>query len=289
LTLQQQQFFNLCLLLLLGALFSNLYLLWYEIFGIFIFTLLFDNVLLKRRDTKKIEFRYSSLSTSIGVMLMMATSHYIIYLIVISLALLQKYYLQINREHFFNPSNFALMMALLFFYDDAHLILGQLGDALWLALLLIVMAVVILIRANRWIIPLVFTFCYLIFQYLFVISLDPLLIMDEIYYRFYSVSFILFILFMLTDPKTTPQSNFWQMIFAFMVALFSVGLDYLNGFRVQHLFFSLFLFSLFTPLVKRYQHQSKRLIIGTVLLLTMAIVVILIIESRPPFYFTMDN
>lgn len=122
------------------------------------------------------------------------------------------------------------------------------------------MAALILIRVNRWIISLFFTLFYLLFQYLFVVSLDPVLIMEEIYHRFYSISFILFILFMLTDPRTTPSVFSWQVVFAFLVALLSTALDYVYGFRIQHLFLSLFFFSLFTPLLELWQTKERKLI-----------------------------
>ena len=301
-SVQQQQFINLFLLLLLGAFFSNLYLLWYEVLGVLVFTFLFEFVASAEANPTVLEqfgscrggfsqrnIPYSSLSTSIGVMLMMVSTHFYIYLIVIALAVLQKYYLKINNQHFFNPSNFALIVALFLFYDDAHIVLGQLGDELWFGLLLGVMAISILVRVNRWLIPLSFTVFYLIFQYLFVVSLDPVLIMEEIYYRFYSISFILFILFMLTDPKTTPSKNYLQISFAFLVAFFSVGLDYFYGFRIQHLFLSLFLFSLFTPMVEQWHNRSNTLLMLTLLLFVLAIMVIINIESQTPYYFTMDN
>jgi len=264
--LQQQQFFNLLLLLFLGSFFSNIYLFWWEIGVVLLFTIMFDwGVSAKANPTafKFVGYRrvgfsrhnlsnfpYSSLITAIGIMLMMVSTYLYIYFIVIVLAILQKKYLHINKQHFFNPSNFALIMALFLFYDDAHIVLGQLGDEPWLTLLLSVMAFFILVRVNRWIIPLVFTLFYLLFQYLFVVNIDPVLMMEEIYHRFYSISFILFILFMLTDPRTTPSLWYYQILFALSIVLLSTALDYFNGFRIQHLFLALFAFSLFVPLLE---------------------------------------
>jgi len=287
-SVQQQQLINLFILLLLGSFFSNIYLSWWEMGIILSFTALFEYF---TRVDKLSSFyiSFSSLSTAIGVMLMMVSTSLYTYCIVIALALSQKHYLQINKHHFFNPSNFALIMALLLFYDDAHIVLGQLGDDFWLLLTLLLMAILILFRINRWIIPLSFVLFYLLFQYIFVVSLDPVLIMEEIYHRFYAISFILFIFFMLTDPKTTPSKISAQLLFAFFMALSTVLLDYFYGFRVQHLFLSLFFFSLFTPLVEGWQERSKNMILVTLLLATLVIVVIIIIESKSPFYFTMDG
>jgi Na+-translocating ferredoxin:NAD+ oxidoreductase RnfD subunit len=180
-------------------------------------------------------------------------------------------------------------MALLLFYDEAHIVLGQLGDEFWLAIILLSMSVFILVRVNRWLISLSFSIFYLLFQYWFIVSTDPVLLM-EIYHRFYSVSFILFILFMLTDPRTTPSSNVWQLFFAFLIALFSTVLDYFYGFRVQHLFLSLFLFSLFTPLLELWHTAEKKSLVSmTFSLFILATVAIIFIENQTPYYFTMEN
>ena len=311
-SIQQQQLINLFLLLLLGSFFSNVYLSWWEMGIVLLFTFVFDVTVGCRprlhRQNKYQQLNlfqmfltrcsrglrptipFSSLSTAIGVMLMMVSTHLYIYLIVIALALLQKHYLQINGQHFFNPSNFALIMALLLFYDDAHIVLGQLGDEYWLALILGLLAIIILIRVNRWLISLFFTLFYLLFQYLFVVGFDPMLIMDEVYHRFFSISFILFILFMLTDPRTTPSKSFLQLIFAFLVALLAVGLDSFYGFRVQHIFLSLFLFSLFTPLVEQWKYKEKKDLMNvTFFLFVLATVAIIFIENQTPYYFTMES
>jgi hypothetical protein len=284
--IQKQQFFNLLLVILLGILFSNFYLLWYEVMAVLLFTVIASMVILWQLNQAKKTLDFSSLTTSIGVMLMMASSHLWIYFIVITLALIQKNYLKIEGKHLFNPSNFALIIALLFFYKDAHIVLGQLGDELWLAILLTLMAVAILVRVNRWIIPLSFTLFYLFFQYIFVLSYDPVLLMEDIYYRFYSLSFILFILFMLTDPKTTPKNSIYQIFFALFIALLTSLLDRYYGFRVQHLFLSLFFFSLFTPLAVNY---SKSLLLKTAFVAFIVIVVIITIESKTPYYFSMEH
>jgi len=278
--IQQQQFLNLLLLLALGTFFSNFYLLWYEVITILLFTMFTSHLL------NKSFVSLSSLSTAIGVMLMMVSFNLWIYFVVIGLGLLQKKYLKVNNQHLFNPSNFALIFGLLFFYNDAHIILGQLGQELWMVGVLIVLALFILIRVNRWIISLSFVLFYLFFQYFFLISYDPVLLLEDIYYRFYSVSFLLFILFMLTDPKTTPEDSNFQILFSLLIALCSTLLDRYYGFRVQHLFLSLFFFSLFVPLLNHFNRNS---FLKILLIAFLATVVIITIEMKTPYYFMMDR
>lgn len=300
---QLQQLANLSLLLLLGKYAAHIYLSWLNISIILIFALFIEHTFLYLKDKKLRYFSFSSLSTAMGVILMMASPHLWIYMIVIALGLLQKHILVLSinnnhKRHFFNPSNFALLMSLLFFYKEAHIILGQLGDDLWLELVVGLLAILMLLRVDRWIIPLGFSVAYLLLQYFLVIQYDPVMLFEELYRRFYSVSFIVFILFMLTDPKTTPAKHQYQLLFALFAALVATLLDVLNGFRVQHLFLSLSLISVCIPLLEFFEEPVKykmgenikrQLIVTTALILLMLIGVIFSIEQKQPYYFSMDT
>jgi len=266
-------------------LFSDFYLSYYEVGAIFAFTLIVST-LLNYPYQQNFFIHYSSLSTTVGVVLLMASTHLWIYLIVITLGLLQKKYLKVDERHFFNPSNFALAISLFLFYDDAHLLLGQLSYEVWFVAILVVVAVTILIRVNRWLISFSFVLFYFIFQYLLVIDYNPMLLIEDVYYRFYSIAFILFVCFMLTDPKVTPSSYSHQIIFAFLIALVASLLDRYYGFRVQHLFLVLFAFS---PLVWLFEKPSKKLAISSLTLALFAFIILFIIENRVPFYFSMSS
>ncbi len=285
--LQLQQLLNLTFILFLGVYLEKIYLSLSSIIFILLFTLFVEHLFIYIKH-KKIEYiSFSSLSTAIGIVLMLVTPYIWLSMLVIALGLFQKHFLTVEGKHFFNPSNFALILALALFYKDAHIVLGQLGDSLWLKLLLSVVALAMLVRINRWIIPVGFVLFYLLFEYLFVVSYDPVLIMEEVYHRFYSVSLILFILFMLTDPKTTP-SNAWQQLgFALLIAFGSALLDRIYGFRVQHLFMMLFILSPLVPILTA--KNRKQLLIPTVLILLLAISVIIFIQGQAPYYFEMDS
>jgi len=287
---QLQQFLNLFLLLTLGMNVGYLYLSWEKMIGVLLFSLLIEHLFIYSKYRDVTYFSFSSLSTAIGIVLMMVTSHYLLYMVVVLLALLQKQFLYYKGQHFFNPSNFALIMGLLLFYDDMHLVMGQLSDSTWLIVLVSVLAIGILYRVKRWLIPLVFIVFYLLFQYFLIVQNDPVLLMEDILHRFYSVSFIVFVFFMLTDPKTTPYSANYQLFFALLLALCSTLLDYYYGFRVQHLFMVLFLL---TPLFIVFKMLNeylvkKRDIILLLLLLFLVLSAIIYIEIQPPYYYAMD-
>ena len=289
--IQVHQNLNLLFLLVVGSFTAHIHLSWVDIVSILLFTLFIEHLFLFFNKQRTFYFSYSAISTSVGVIVLMYSLELWIYFVVIALGLFQKHFLTINKKHFFNPSNFALMMALLLFYNDAHMVLGQLGDELWLGVVVFVAAGVILIRVNRWIISLAFILFYVALQYLLVLSYDPVMIFEDIYLRFYSVTFTLFIYFMLTDPPVTPSKWQLQIVFAFLVALMSVLLDRFYGFRVQHLFMSVFFFSMFVPLLGENilsKISSKKWIkVGVILFLVIA--VIIAIEIQEPYYFEMQG
>ncbi len=123
---------------------------------------------------------------------------------------------------------------------------GQFGDSLIFSVVVSILASIILIRVDRWIISLSFIVGYIILQYNLLIYYDPTLSIDMIYRRFYSISLMLFIYFMLTDPAITPSKKGHQALFGFALALTISLLDRYYGFRVQHLFI-LYYFLLLLP------------------------------------------
>ena len=112
---QLQQLLNLLLLLILGKYGALMYLSWLEIFYVMFGALCIEACIILWKKNRLTFFPYSALTTSIGVMFMMVSTHYYLYFILIFFALFQKHFIRYHGQHFFNPSNFALIMGLLFF------------------------------------------------------------------------------------------------------------------------------------------------------------------------------
>jgi hypothetical protein len=286
--LQLHQNINLFLLLIVGSFVAHIYLGWVDIVAILAFTIFVEHLLLYFNKRRDFYFSYSAFSTAIGVIVLMYSPHLYIYFIVITLGLFQKHFITFKGKQFFNPSNFALIMALLFFYKDAHIISGQFGDELWLTLVVSFVAIIILIRVNRWIIPLAFIGSYLLLQYLLIVNYDPVILFEDIYHRLYSVTFVLFIYFMLTDPPVTPSKWYEQIGFAFAVALMATLLDRFDGYRVQHLFMAVFFFSIFVNLLK-VEKDFIALLKLTAIILFFTIATLSYIEMQTPYYFEMEG
>jgi Na+-translocating ferredoxin:NAD+ oxidoreductase RnfD subunit len=268
-----------------------MYLSFIHIIILLLFSFLVEHLFIYIKEQKVTYFSSSALTTSLGVILMMVTPHLWIYMLVITLGLAQKHLITYKYQHLFNPSNFALIATLVFFYQDAHIVLGQLGDDLWLAMAVIILGSVILWKASRWIISLSFIIGYLLFQYIGIVQNDPILHFEDITERFYSVSFIVFTLFMLTDPRTTPSKPLYQLLFGIGIAWGVSIMDYYYGFRVQHLFMVLFVLTPASIFLHsyRYKKENHSLTLFALVLLSLVVSAIIYIEIQPPYYFTMDG
>jgi hypothetical protein len=286
---QLQQLMTLFVLLALGQSYAHIHVDWIQTAWILAFAGMVEHLLLWVRHQKITYISYASFSTAIGVMLMLVTSTWWIYGVVIVLALAQKHLIQIDNKHFFNPSNFALMMGMVLFYNQAHVVLGQLGDAFWLRWLVAILAGLVLVRVRRWVIPLVFIGSYLAFEYLLVVRWDPVMTFEDVYSRFYAVSFVVFVMFMLTDPRTTPSRMWQQVVFGVVIAVLASWLDRWHGFRVQHLFMVLFVLSPWVPWLESPKDSRQNVLRASMVLFLLAMGAIIFLEIQPPYYFEMEG
>ncbi len=292
--IQFQQLINLFLLLLIAQYNNTLQISWLLILALAIFAVLSELLIVNLTPlltnpyplTPNLYFPYSAIITTFGIILMIGWVQWYIPFILIALALLQKKYLLIGKKHIFNPSNFAVVLALAIFYPKALPIIGQLGHQGYSAIIVtILLAVSILYRVNRLTIPIVFSLSYIVLEWLVIGHSNPTWEISHFLTKFYTTSFIVYLLFMLTDPITTPESSLKQAIFAILVATVLVGLDYIYTPRVWNLFLALFFTSaLFVPFYRKLEKVDW---VKYITILTISTVLIIRISKLTPHYFSM--
>ena len=285
--IQFQQLINLFLLLLIAQSNNTLQTSWLLIFTLALFAMISELTIINLKIINhQLYLPYSAVITTFGIILMIGWIQWYIPFVLTALALLQKKYLLIGKKHIFNPSNFAVVIALAVFYPRALPIIGQLGHQGYTAIIVtILLAIFILYRVNRLIIPILFSFSYIALEWLIIGHSNPNWELTHFLTKFYTTSFIVYLLFMLTDPITTPDSTIKQTIFALLVATILVSLDYIYTPRVWNLFLALFFVSaLFVPF---YRKLDKTDWIKYTTVLTISIVLILTISNHTPHYFSM--
>lgn len=163
-----------------------------------------------------------------------------------ALTILSKFILRWKNKHIFNPTNFGLTLMLL--TDQAWVSPGQWGSQAFFGFLLACLGGLVIYRAARSDV----TYAFLLFYAAILFSRalwlgDPLSIP---LHQLQNGAFLIFAFYMISDPRTTPDSRAGRILFAFLVA---AGAGYIHFvlFRTSGLLRSLAFFSPFVPIIDR--------------------------------------
>jgi hypothetical protein len=153
----------------------------------------------------------------------------------------------------FNPTNGALV-AMLLLTDQVWVSPGQWGAAAFFTFLIACLGGLVVYRASRSDVTYAFIAFYaaLLFGRSFYIG-EPVVIP---LHRLQSGALLLFAFFMISDPKTTPDSRVGRVLFAGLVA-FGAWYVQFRMFRTNGLLWSLAACSLAVPLIDRLLPGSK--------------------------------
>jgi Na+-transporting NADH:ubiquinone oxidoreductase subunit NqrB len=187
----------------------------------------------------------SALISGLSLCLLLRTGDPRLAALAASLAVTSKFALRWNGKHVFNPTNFSIA-ALLLCTDGAWVSPGQWGSAAFFAFLTACAGVLVVTRAQRADVTAAFLAAWLLL--LFGRSLwlgEPLSIPAH---RLESGALLLFAFFMISDPKTTPDSRAGRVVFAALVAALAWHIQF-RLFRTNGLIWSLAFSSLFVPLI----------------------------------------
>lgn len=176
------------------------------------------------------------------------------------IAIASKYALRIDGRHVFNPAGFAIV-ALLLTSNNVWISPGQWGASIWLASLIAFFAILVLQASRRSDVALFFlgSHAALLFARAYWLG-DPL---DIPLHQLQSGSLLIFAFFMISDPRTTPDSRLARLLFAIALALFAHYLAFFMQFRPA-LYFALIALSPVTPLLNRMIPAEKFEWIATV-------------------------
>jgi Na+-transporting NADH:ubiquinone oxidoreductase subunit NqrB len=132
------------------------------------------------------------------------------------IAIGSKFVLRIDGKHIWNPAGFAIVV-LLFTAHGVWISPGQWGSTVWLAALISFFAILVLHAAQRSDVALFFlgSHAALLLARAWWLG-DPLAIPIH---QLQSGSLLIFAFFMISDPRTTPDSRLGRFLFALSVAL----------------------------------------------------------------------
>jgi Na+-translocating ferredoxin:NAD+ oxidoreductase RnfD subunit len=159
-----------------------------------------------------------------------------------------KFLLRWQGKHLFNPTVFALVVLLLCADGCAWVSPGQWGSTAFFAFLVLCLGGLVVNRAGRADVTLSFLGCYLALVFARSGYLgEPLAIP---LHRLQNGALLLFAFFMISDPRTTPDSRAGRVIFAGLVALGAWYVQYVR-YHTNGLLWSLASCALLVPLLDR--------------------------------------
>ncbi len=168
----------------------------------------------------------STLITSLGLCLLLRSNSYQTMAIASCLAISSKFLFRNRNKHFFNPANFGIIAALTL-TNDAWVSPGQWGTDWWYLLLFIGLGGIVLKRVGRWDTSIAFLLAYAGLEAVRNLWLGWS--WDVWQHQLMNGSLLLFALFMLTDPRSIPNSQRGRLIWSFAIAIVT--------FILQHYFY----------------------------------------------------
>ena len=158
----------------------------------------------------------SSLITGLSLSLLLRADEAWLHALAGIIGIGSKFLLRIDGKHIWNPAGLAIVV-LLFASNDVWISPGSWGSAVWLATLLAFFAILVLHAARRSDMALFFlgSHAALLLARAWWLG-DPLSIP---LHQLQSGSLLIFAFFMISDPRTSPDSRLGRFLFALAVAL----------------------------------------------------------------------
>ena len=162
------------------------------------------------------------------------------------LAVGSKFVVRYHGKHIFNPTNFAIVSLLL--TGQAWVSPGQWGSAAFIGFLIVCLGGLVVNRAARSDVTLAFLVAYtgLVVGRSLWLG-EPMAIP---LHRMQNGALLIFAFFMISDPRTTPDSRAGRVLFATLVALGGAYVQF-RLFRTNGLLWSLAAFSPLVPILDR--------------------------------------
>ena len=190
----------------------------------------------------------SALISGLSLCLLLRTNRPELAVAAAVIAIASKSVIRVGGKHVFNPTNGGIV-AMLLLTNQVWVSPGQWGAAAWFAFLMACAGSLVVTRAARSDVTCAFAACYC--ALLFGRSLylgEPLTIPVH---RLESGALLLFTFFMISDPKTTPDSRAGRVLFAALVA-FGAWYVQFRLFRTNGLLWSLAACSTLVPIIDRF-------------------------------------
>jgi len=189
----------------------------------------------------------SALISGLSLCLLLRTNYAGLAMAAAIVTIASKFLVRVNGKHVFNPTNGGIV-AMLLLSDQVWVSPGQWGAVAFFAFLMACAGSLVVNRAARSDVTYAFIGCYcaLVFGRSLYLG-EPFAIP---LHRLESGAVLLFTFFMISDPKTTPDSRAGRVLFAAVVAFVAWYIQF-RLFRTNGLLWALAACSALVPIVDR--------------------------------------
>jgi len=189
----------------------------------------------------------SALISGLSLCLLLRTNFLSLAIMAAVITIASKFVIRLNGKHLFNPTNFGIV-AMMLLTDQVWVSPGQWGNVAFFAFLMACLGGLVVNRAARSDVTMAFIGFYMTLVFGRSLWLgEPMTIPVH---RLESGALLLFTFFMISDPRTTPNSRTGRVLFALLVACGAWYVQF-RLFRTNGLLWSLGLFSMTVPLIDR--------------------------------------
>jgi Na+-transporting NADH:ubiquinone oxidoreductase subunit NqrB len=190
----------------------------------------------------------SALITAISLCALLRAGSVSTMVIAAAASILSKFLFRYRGKHFFNPSNFGIILVLIL-TSDAWVSPGQWGNELWFVLLFFATGGMVVQKVGRWDTTGAFLGGYALLEFIRNqwLGWTP----DVFVHKMMSGSLLLFSFFMITDPRAIPDRKIARIIWSLSVAIMTYVLRN-HYFLPTAPFWALFALSPLTILFDRF-------------------------------------
>ena len=189
----------------------------------------------------------SALISGLSLCLLLRTNGDALAIATAIITIASKFTIRWNNKHIFNPTNGGIV-AMMLLTGSVWVSPAQWGSTAFFGFLMACLGGLVVNRALRSDVAFAFIGSYVAIIFGRALWLGQP--MSNPLYMLQSGSLLLFTFFMISDPKTTPDSRAGRLLFAFLVAAGAAYVPFVL-YRTNGLLWSLALFSMITPLIDR--------------------------------------
>ena len=189
----------------------------------------------------------SAMITGLSLSLLLRTNDPTIMALAGVAAITSKFLIRLDGKHIFNPAAFGIVLVLVT-TGRAWVSPGQWGASMWVTTMIVMMGGMVLTRAPR-----LGTAAAFLATHLALLLVRAWWLGDPVAIPLHQMttgSLLIFAFFMITDPKTTPDSPVGRVLFAVMVAAVCQWLAFFGQVRPA-LYFGLLSVSPLVPVIDR--------------------------------------